>query len=154
MYYILRLSVLLLLPVLITACNLSEKNRQYGGEGDTALQNSYWILLSLEDEEFQDNPETRTAYIRFEEGGDDLTGFTGCNRLMGNYRLDNGAMQLTSLSASRAMCPIIEQENKLMDILGKTDSYRISGEVLTLYSNNEAVATFRAGAEPTMPDIR
>lgn len=149
----LRYSWVLLLLVCLTACNLSKKNRQYG-EGDTALQSSYWILLSLQDQQFQDNPETRTAYIRFEAGEDELKGFTGCNRLMGRYSLSNGSLKLTSLSTTRAMCPIIEQENLLMAVLEKADSYRISGEVLTLFSQNTAVATFRAGAEPNMPEVR
>ncbi|WP_299701953.1 META domain-containing protein [uncultured Pontibacter sp.] len=150
----LRLSFLTILPFLLAACGyVREKNQQFG-EGDTVLQGSYWMLLSLQDQQFKDNPETRTAYLRFEEGSDDLKGFTGCNRLMGKYRLSNGSIQLTNLSSSRAMCPIIEQENMLMDVLAKTDTYRISGEVLTLYAQNEAVATFRAGAEPTIPDTR
>lgn len=150
---ILHYSSLGLLLILLSACNLSEKNRQYG-EGDTALQNSYWILLSLQDQQFQDDPETRTAYIRFEAEDSDLTGFTGCNRLRGKYSLRNGSLQLTQLSTSRAMCPIIEQENMMVAMLKKADSYRISGEVLTLFYQNRAVATFRAGAEPTLPDIR
>lgn len=145
-------SGLLLLIISFQACNLSEKNRMYG-EGDTALQNSYWILLSLQDQQFKDSPETHTAYIRFEEGGNRLTGFTGCNRLMGSYSAAEGIIQFSDLSSTRAMCPIIEQETQLLDVLEKADTYRIAGEVLTLFYQNQAVATFRAGSEPNLPEL-
>lgn len=145
-------SWLLLLLLGLQACNLSEKNRMYG-EGDTALQNSYWILLSLQGQQFKDDPETNTAYIRFEEGGNRLTGFTGCNRLMGNYSATEGIIQLSDLSSSRVMCPIIEQERLLLDVLEKADTYRIAGEVLTLFHQNQAVATFRAGSEPNLTEM-
>lgn len=147
----LRTCCLLLFLAGVQACNISEKNRMYG-QGDTALQSSYWILFSLQDQQFKDNPETNTAYIRFEEGGNKLRGFTGCNRLMGNYSAAEGAIQLSGLSSTRAMCPIIEQEELLLEVLKKADSYRIAGEVLTLFHQNEAVATFRAGNEPPMPE--
>lgn len=149
----LRYGWLLPLFLYLSACNLSEKSRQYG-EGDTELQNSYWILLSLQDQQFEDNPETRTAYIRFEAADNELTGYTGCNRLMGRYNLQNGSLQLTNLGTTRAMCPIIEQENLLVAVLEKADTYKISGDVLTLFHQNTAVATFRAGAEPNMPEER
>ena len=151
---ILRSSWLLLFFVCLTACNLSEKNRRYGVVGDTELQSSYWILLSLQDQQFEDNPETQTAYIRFEADGNELTGFTGCNRLNGRYSLSNGSLQLTNLATTRAMCPIIEQENQMMAVLEKADSYEIAGDVLTLFHQKTAVATFRTGTEPNKPEIR
>lgn len=151
---ILRSSWLLLLFVSLTACNLSEKNRRYGVEGDTELQSSYWILLSLQDQQFEDNPENQTAYIRFESDNNELTGFTGCNRLTGRYSLTNGSLQLTNLATTRAMCPIIEQENLLMAVLKKVDSYEIAGDVLTLFHQKTAVATFRTSSEPNMPEVR
>ncbi|GGG20586.1 META domain-containing protein [Pontibacter amylolyticus] len=151
---ILRYSWLLLLFLFLSACNLSEKNRRYGVEGDTELKSSYWILLSLQDQQFEDNPENQTAYIRFEAGENELTGFTGCNRLMGRYSLSNGSLQLTNLATTRAMCPIIEQENLLMAVLKTVDSYEIAGDVLTLFHQKTAVATFKTGSEPNMPDVR
>jgi heat shock protein HslJ len=146
---------LFLILFLLSSCGgrLREKNRQYR-QGDTVLQASYWMLLSLQDQQFEDNPEARTAFIRFEEGRDDLRGFTGCNRISGKYQASNGSLMLSNLSTTRVMCPIIEQENMLMAILEKADSYRIAGDVLTLFYQNKAVATFRAGAEPIIPDVR
>ncbi|PKV63051.1 META domain-containing protein [Pontibacter ramchanderi] len=151
---ILHTTLFLLVLICLGACNLSKKNRQYGVEGDTELQSSYWVLLSLQDQQFKDNPETQTAYIRFEVDGNELTGFTGCNRLMGRYSLNNGSLQLTNLATTRAMCPIIEQENLLMAVLEKADSYEIAGDVLTLFHQKTAVATFRTSSEPNLPTMR
>jgi heat shock protein HslJ len=148
MKYILRFITIFMVPLLLGACAMQERNRQYG-EGDSVLQNSYWMLLSLPGQQMEDNPESYTAYIRFNESDNDLTGFTGCNRLRGTYQVSSNSLKLTNLSTSRAMCPIIEQENFLMAILEKVDAYRIAGEILTLFYKNKAVATFRAGSEPT-----
>ncbi|MBD1397123.1 META domain-containing protein [Pontibacter sp. JH31] len=146
-----HLTYFLILSILLGSCTMSQKNRQYA-EGVSELQGSYWMLLSLQGQELQDNPESNTAYLRFEEGSDELKGFTGCNRLMGRYSLSNDNLQLTNLGSTRAMCPIIEQENYLMAILQKVDAFKISGDVLTLFHKNTAVATFRAGAPPMSPD--
>lgn len=151
MKHILRFSYLLILPILLVSCTMSQRNRQFT-EGVSTIQGSYWMLLSLQGQELQDNPETNAAYIRFEEGSDELKGYTGCNRLMGKYTHSNNSLQLTNLSITRAMCPIIEQENFMMAILEKVDAYKISGDVLTLFHKNTAVATFRAGAPPTPSD--
>lgn len=151
MKHLLPFFYILFLPLLLSACVLREKNQQYG-TGDPVLQGSYWMLLSLPGQELQDNPDTHTAYIRFEEGSDELKGYTGCNRLSGRYRLRNGSLQLSNLSTTRAMCPIIEQENFMMAMLEQVDGYEIAGDVLTLFHQKKAVATFRAGIEPVMPD--
>lgn len=110
------------------------------------IQDSYWMLISLEGEDVQLPSDTRTAYIRFEEGKDDVKGFTGCNDFFGKYELNGENLQISDLGSTRAMCPVIEQEKKFMAILERVGSYSISDYLLTLYDKNgTAIATFRAG---------
>jgi heat shock protein HslJ len=153
MHHILRYAYLLALLVIVSACILEKKNQQYSEvEGASLLKGSYWMLVSLQGQELPDDPHSNSAYIRFEEKDNELKGYTGCNRLSGRYQLSDSSLHLTSLSTTRAMCQTIEQENFLMAILKEVDSYRISGEILTLFHRNTAVATFRAGNPNMFPD--
>lgn len=145
----LRYTYILSLLLLVGSCTLQPKDRQFP-EGVSGIQGSYWMLLSLQGQDMEGVPDTYTAYIRFEEDSDELRGYAGCNRLTGRYQLKNNSLQLTNLATTRMTCPNIEQENFMMAILEKVDSYRIAGDVLTLFHNNRAVATFQAGNDPSL----
>lgn len=132
----------LLSLLLLGAC--TAQNKTMTTEKDI-IQDTYWMLYSMEGEDLQGPIDTRTAYIRFEEGKDDVKGYTGCNNFFGKYALSGDSVRLSKLGATKMMCPTIEQENQLMGILERVDSYSISDYLLTLYSGGTAVATFRAG---------
>lgn len=144
MKHILHATFFVILLLFASSCALEQKNRQYA-DGVSGIQGSYWMLMSLQGQDIPDIPDTNTAYIRFEEGSDEVTGYGGCNRLRGSYRLNNSSLQLTNLSTTRMSCPSIEQESFLIAMLEKVDSFEIAGDVLTLFHKNDAVATFKAG---------
>lgn len=114
------------------------------------IQDTYWMLVSLEGEELQGPTDTRTAYIRFEEGKPDVKGFTGCNNFFGKYELNGDSVRLSKLGSTRMMCPVIEQENKFLSVMERVDAYKIADYLLTLYANGKAIATFRAGNDQDM----
>lgn len=142
--FILAASVLL--AVLVSACTIKPKNKS--SEVDT-FKDAYWMLMSIEGQSPQAPNNTRTAYIRFEENENDVHGFTGCNKFFGKYagNEDNQTLKLSQLGSTKMMCPNIELENKFMRILESVESYRISDDILTLYANGQAVATFMTGTE-------
>ncbi|HEY4652268.1 MAG TPA: META domain-containing protein [Pontibacter sp.] len=113
-------------------------------EEDTILD-AYWMLLSLEGQSPQAPNNTRTAFIRLQEGKNDLKGFTGCNALFGKYELNGSTVRFSALGSTRMMCPIMEQETRFLRVLERVDSYSIADRILTLYAGGEAVATFRTG---------
>lgn len=140
--HFLRYSFLLFLLALV-AC--TAQNKAMTTEKDI-IQDTYWMLISLEGEDVQLPNDTRTAYIRFEEGEDEVKGYTGCNDFFGKYQVNGENLQISELGSTRVMCPVIEQESKLMEILERAGSYSISDYLLTLYDNEgTAIATFRAG---------
>lgn len=113
-------------------------------EADTIID-AYWMLLSLEGQSPQAPNNTRTAYIRLEEKENDLKGFSGCNHFFGKYALNGSSLRFSDLGATRMMCPNMEQETKLMQVLGRVESYAIAGRILTFYQGSEAIATFKTG---------
>lgn len=133
---------LLLSILLLGAC--TAQNTTLTTDNDV-IQETYWMLVSLEGEELQGPIDTKTAYIRFREGKDDVNGYSGCNKFFGKYQLDGDNIQISDLGSTKMMCPAIEQENRLLEILERADSYSISDYLLTLYEDGGAIATFRAG---------
>jgi heat shock protein HslJ len=145
---------LLIIAVLLASCKTASPAQPQSETG--VLQDAYWMLLSLEGEDLQSPNNTRTAYIRFEEKDNDVNGFSGCNNFFGKYEITNNKLKLSKIGSTRMMCPVIEQETKLLRLLKQVDVYTISGDILTLYAGNQAVATFRTGnpdeIEPRKPD--
>lgn len=138
-----------LLPVILllllcggSACTIQPKDLAV--EKDN-IKDAYWVLMSLEGEEVQMLNDTRTAYIRLEENENDVDGFTGCNKISGSYSLEESRLQLSELRTTRMACPTMEEENKLMSVLGRVNNYKISGDLLTLFEGDKAVATFMTG---------
>ncbi|WP_276497513.1 META domain-containing protein [Pontibacter litorisediminis] len=136
-----------LLLLLAGACTVQNKNQ--AAETDSVLD-AYWALYSLEGQDVQRPQNTQTAFIRFEEGKTRVHGFTGCNRFFGRYELDGQNLKLSNLGSTRMACPDMDQENKLLDVLSRVDSYRIAGDLLTLYAGGTAVATFMSGTEESV----
>lgn len=136
------LSVALVLLFLCNSCTI--KKNTLSSETDTVLD-TYWVLVSLEGQNVQAPQDTRTAYIRLQENEDDVTGYTGCNRLFGKYTLTEQRLELSDLSTPRVACPDMQTENKMLDVLRRVDSYRVAGDLLNLYDGETVVATFMTG---------
>lgn len=116
------------------------------------IQETYWMLVSMEGVELQGPTDTRTAYIRFKEGKNEVNGFTGCNNFFGKYELNGDTVRLSDLGSTKMMCPAIEQENRFLAVLERVDAYSIADYLLTLYDGGTAVATFKAGNDQEIMD--
>ena len=143
----LRLVFILSILCLTTSCTL--KTSDIITQDNTVLD-AYWMLVSLEGEDVPKAQDNRMAYIRFEEKENDVFGFTGCNKFSGKYTLGDETLGMSELRSTRMACASMETENKLMDVLSRVDSYRISKNVLTLYDGDKAVATFMTGNPDTL----
>ncbi|MFD2514959.1 META domain-containing protein [Pontibacter locisalis] len=117
---------------------------------DNTILDAYWMLVSLEGQDVPMPSDSRTAFIRFQEKENDVHGFTGCNKFFGKYTLGEESLALSELRATRMACAGMENENKFLDVLSRVDSYRISKNVLTLYDDDKAVATFMTGNPDTL----
>ena len=147
-----KITFILLLFASLQACTMKPATQI--ADDDTILD-AYWMLLSVEGQDIPEPQDNRMAYIRFQENENDVFGFAGCNKFNGKYKLTGTSLQLSNLATTRMSCANIETENRLMEALRTTTSFNKSGDVLTLYAGNRAVATFRAGNPDLVgPDMR
>ncbi|MFD2247180.1 META domain-containing protein [Pontibacter ruber] len=119
----------------------------------TALVETYWILYSISEEKIAPDEGT-PCFLRFEAKDRDVKGFAGCNRFSGKYNLTGDRLKIYELSVTRMSCPHMELENYLLKTLEEVTTYRIAGEILTLYKGDKAVATFRTGSADELPQAR
>ena len=76
---------------------------------------------------------TPPTQLRFDANGQ-ASGFGGCNRFSGRWRIDGGQLRLGPLAATRMMCltPGGEQEGPFLASLEATRSARLEGGRLLL----------------------
>lgn len=76
---------------------------------------------------------TPPTQLRLDASGQ-ASGFGGCNRFSGRWRIDSGQLRLGPLAATRMMCltPGGEQEGRFLASLEATRSARIEGGRLQL----------------------
>ena len=117
----------------------------------TALESTSWRLISLPGH----TPAALAALeqgptARFEAGR--ITGFGGCNRLMGSYTLQQNRVTIGGLAGTMMACPepAMSIERALHAALTGPLSYAITGNRLSLTSDSGAVLVFEKEAAATL----
>lgn len=88
----------------------------------------------------------REPHVVLRSEDDRLSGFGGCNRLMGSYELDGASIRFGPVAGTMIACPQGEDtEHKLAIALDLTRSWRIVGQHLELLDQHgEPTARFEA----------
>ncbi|MDN6280993.1 MAG: META domain-containing protein [Psychroflexus sp.] len=152
-----KLSLVLFSLVLLTACQekksqSTEKKEAQEAEpqGAEALTGSTWALKELNGEKYSSPSEAEGVHVMLTDDGSKVSGYAGCNQLMGSFKLsaDNG-LDFGDVATTRRSCPDQNQnEQHFLKALKSTESYRISDQGLKLFdADNNAVAVF-AKQEP------
>jgi heat shock protein HslJ len=71
-------------------------------------------------------------YLKFESRDNSVTGFTGCNRLHGNYRAEDSKLKVEHVASTRMACPGENHEQEVLDVLNSVTGYKIAGHELHL----------------------
>jgi uncharacterized lipoprotein YbaY/heat shock protein HslJ len=111
------------------------------------LKDTYWKLIELGGTAVVMAPaQQREVHITLAGEGPRLSGFSGCNQLVGTYVQDNNALRFTQMASTRMACvpPFMELESQVLKMLGATTAYRIEGGQLTLLGGDQVLARFEA----------
>jgi heat shock protein HslJ len=101
--------------------------------GASALQANTWRLQSLPGKEAKDLAAVRPPLtMRFEAGR--VSGFSGCNRLLGSYTVEGDVVTLSQLAGTLMACPepAMALESAFRAALGGPLRYSVAGDRLTL----------------------
>lgn len=105
-----------------------------------------WELAAIEGED--PLPGVR-VWISFRPNETWLTGSAGCNRMTGQYvRRGEDGLRIGPVTTTRMFCNepagVMQQESRVVHLLGETQAYRASREWLHLVAEDRIVLTFRA----------
>lgn len=127
---------------MLTSCGTTRK----GAEGDIVSIrdiNGEWDIKKIGD--MMVSPETDseegTPYIGFDISTTRIYGYTGCNRLLGNFNLNTkpGSIDFINLGSTRMLCPDMSLEESVMKELNDVRGFRINGQgELNLINRNGA----------------
>lgn len=111
-----------------------------------SLTNTYWKLVELDGARVSMTPEQeREVRITLDDNGK-VTGFTGCNRVMGGYTVAADVLRFTQLAGTRMMCPppAMQLESAVLANLNSVTGFRIEGEQLILFKGRAPVARYES----------
>ncbi|PHV32754.1 META domain-containing protein [Janthinobacterium sp. BJB312] len=113
---------------------------------NASLTNTYWKLTQLDGTPVAMAPQQeREVRITLTDDGK-VTGFTGCNRVMGGYTVAGTTLRFTQLAGTRMACPppLMQLESAVLANLNSVTGYQLDGEKLILLKDGAPVARFES----------
>jgi heat shock protein HslJ len=104
------------------------------------LEGTNWVLVS-------DVPAgAKPATVTFQADGHKVSGFTGCNRMFGQYTLSGQTLYFNAMGTTKMACPgaPMEIEKRVLGALTRTRSFTIVGDTLSLRDDDAVLLRFRA----------
>lgn len=113
-----------------------------------SITEKYWKLVRLEGKEaVMAKNQEREIYFTLKTADSLVTGFAGCNRFSGKYRLEKGnRIRFLSLATTMKACPdVAVNEPEVLEVFNLTNNYTINGDTLQLNVGRRApLAMFKA----------
>src|SRR5690625_446540 len=120
--------VLLVLAGMIMGCGPDSGQNNDNGEDAKAFQTK-WEIIEMEGDKIRAD---RPVYIDLSED-QKVSGFAGCNRVMGSYEISSGnKVQFENLATTRMACPNLDLENKILKLLDSANHFKIENETAYL----------------------
>jgi len=114
--------------------------------GTSSLTGVRWRLVELDGQPSIQGGGAREPHLRFDP--DRVSGATGCNTLGGGYEVTGARLRFGNLASTRMACveeDRMRQETRFVNALERADRFAISGDTLTLFQGEVAVAVFVKG---------
>ena len=119
-------------------------------QGSATLTGTDWQLLELNGRPAPPaRAPGRDVRLQLSSEGSRVSGFTGCNRMIGGFELAGATLRFSSLASSRMAClgPAAELEAQMLQMLGSITGWRIEGQQLQLLAGDLVRARLTA-AQP------
>lgn len=149
---------LLLLCSLCTLFLSACAGRVIGPDELESVVESIWVLERIEGKHPLRPQEPNAEPITLELSGDGrAVGFAGANRFFGQVEITpEGEIRFGPLGTTRRYLDeptgLMDQENRLLEILSEVDTYRVHDERLILFRDGRKMLIYRASPPPAQPD--
>lgn len=130
-------TISILLVTILVSCNTTNQIKEK--ENNTLLKK--WELSVIDGKKVSENPP---IYLEF-TADNVVSGFTGCNRLTGNYSLENkNEIKFNQLGLTRMACrdKEMEMERQILKMLKTTNNFSFENGKLIFNSGGSQLAVF------------
>ncbi len=105
---------------------------------DASLTDTYWKLTEINEQPVLPGAEKKELHMVLTSEGNNVRGFSGCNRFMGSYKEENNTIQFGPLAGTMMACVGgMEQEYSFLKALESSEHFSISGEELMFYNSGD-----------------
>ena len=116
---------------------------------NTALEGTHWKLVELGGKPVVAQAAAKQAYLSLERSDHRLAGSTGCNALVGTYKLKRGKLTIEPAATTTACIDALaRQESALLDAYRSVNRYRVDHNMLELRHGKDVLARFEAQYKP------
>lgn len=144
----LTLCVLFSISFTATGCSSTTiDNHKRAEHPDESLINTYWKLVTLDGASVVAHQNFREAHLVLHQEAFRLAGATGCNTLMGSFRVENERIAFDQIASTKMACPTAQMktERDFLTALKQVTAWSVDGATLILSGeNNEPLAAFEA----------
>jgi putative lipoprotein len=133
-------------PLSIRLINVASQTAETNTPPSPPLRNTYWKLTALNGQAVVTAEHQREPHIIFSADEARLSGSGGCNGIMGGFTLEGDHIKFTQMAGTMMACQHgMEQESMFLRSLPTVSSYKIVGDALELFNDdNTLVARFIA----------
>jgi heat shock protein HslJ len=97
------------------------------------LLNTYWKLTRLGEQVISTPEGAREIQFVLHSDNQRVSGFSGCNRMMGSYVLEGDKIKFDQMGGTMMACvPDMELERKFLALFPQVARWQITGETLRL----------------------
>ncbi len=139
-----------LLFLLALACGAGccpSRVAESGPPAGVPLENTYWKLLEVDGQPARVGDKSAEPYLQLDPAQKQAHGGTGCNLFSGRYELKGSSLRFGPLASTRRACldpEMNRQETALLNALGATRTWQVTGDTLVLRGGTGQVVRFAA----------
>lgn len=140
--HILLLCAILAAGTLTTSCMTSATPVK---EASTlTLLDTPWRLTMLGDQVVDNAPGERAVHFLMQPSNTIVVGFSGCNRMFGQYVLNGATLKFGGMGGTRMFCEgRMDLEQKYLAMFGEVAGWKLDGTTLQLLdAGTKVIATF------------
>jgi heat shock protein HslJ len=116
-----------------------------GTSNPASMIGTRWNLSTLAGEAISLPSGVEVPYLSVAEDNS-LTGFGGCNRLMGSVKLEGSSLSFPGVGSTKMYCKDAQAtETAFLNAMRATTTFRVDGDKLTLLGQDKELATLVKG---------
>lgn len=135
----------LLFIFFIFGCSMSDSNVN-PKEPTSKFENTYWKIVTIMGKKVEVLKNMREPYLVFHSTSNKISGYTGCNKIMGSYKIDGNNLSIGKVATTKMMCiQVANVEIYLLKVFKSVKRFEINGEKMKLLDKDgKVLGEFRA----------